>query len=94
MFDALLYLLRTGCPWRMLPKESPHGDVTGEMRENSLEEDRSCPPWAGNWRGVTWRVRRISWRAASPARGGASFSSGKFFTRGSLLSLTAQFNAG
>ena len=50
VLNALLYLLRTGCPWRMLPKES--------RREHGL---RLFPPLLA---GGIWSTIRIpcSWR--------------------------------
>ena len=65
VINAILYLLRTGCQWRMLPKEfPPSGTVYGYFR--SWKRDGA---WARLHHKLLMAVRERSGREAGPTAG-------------------------
>ena len=65
MLDAILYLLRTGCPWRFLPKEfPPKSTVFGYFRR--LWEDGTWPTLHAL---LVMAAREQAGREASPTAG-------------------------
>ena len=65
MLDAILYLLRTGCPWRLLPKEfPPKSTVFGYFRR--LWEDGTWPTLHAL---LVMAAREQAGREASPTAG-------------------------
>jgi transposase len=61
--NAILYLLRTGCPWRYLPREGfpPRSTVYNIFRK--FQRERT---WEAIWPSCIWRC--VSGWAARPAR--------------------------
>ena len=61
--NAILYLLRTGCPWRYLPRDSfpPRSTVYNIFRKFQREG-----AWEAIWAELQWRC--ASGWAARPAR--------------------------
>jgi transposase len=61
--NAILYLLRTGCPWRYLPHDSfpPRSTVYNIFRKFQREGT-----WEAIWADCTWRC--VSGWVARPAR--------------------------
>ena len=47
ILDALFYLIRSGCPWRLLPKDFPVHDgaepVLRLARQRIMDPNRQCP---------------------------------------------------
>src|SRR5215211_6602528 len=65
VLDAILYLLRTGCPWRLLPKEfPPKSTVFGYFRR--LWEDGTWPTLHAL---LVMAAREQAGREASPTAG-------------------------
>src|ERR687890_631781 len=65
VLDAILYLLRTGCPWRLLPKEfPPRSTVFGYFRR--LWEDGTWPTLHAL---LVMAAREQAGRGASPTAG-------------------------
>jgi putative transposase len=65
VLDAILYLLRTGCPWRLLPKEfPPESTVFGYFRR--LWEDGTWPTLHAL---LVMAAREQAGREASPTAG-------------------------
>jgi transposase len=65
VLDAILYLLRTGCPWRLLPREFPPGStVFGYFRR--LWEDGTWPTLHAL---LVMAAREQAGREASPTAG-------------------------
>ena len=63
VFNGLLFILRTGCQWRMLPKEYPKWRTVHEYfsiwREKKKETEKSI---------LEEVLKKISWRGAHTAR--------------------------
>ncbi|MGH6915377.1 MAG: IS5 family transposase [Geminicoccales bacterium] len=65
VLNAILYLLRTGCPWSMLPRElPPKSTVYGYFRRFSQEG-----VWHQIWMVLTMAARQQADREASPTAG-------------------------
>ena len=65
VFNAILYLLRTGCPWRMLPKDfPPKSTVYGYFRRFGQEG-----VWHRIWMVLTMAAREQAGKEASPSAG-------------------------
>jgi len=65
VLNAILYLLRTGCPWSMLPKEfPPKSTVYGYFRRFGQEG-----VWHRIWMVLTMAAREQAEREASPSAG-------------------------
>ncbi len=63
VLNAILYLLRTGCPWRMLPKDfPPKSTVYGYFRRFGQEG-----VWHRIWMVLTMAAREQAGREASPS---------------------------
>ena len=63
VFNAILYLLRTGCPWRMLPKDfPPKSTVYGYFRRFGQEG-----VWHRIWMVLTMAAREQAGRRRRPA---------------------------
>ena len=64
--DAILYLLRTGCPWRFLPRDGfpPRSTVYNIFRK--FQADGS---WASIWDHLHPMLREREGREASPSAG-------------------------
>jgi transposase len=65
VLNAILYLLRTGCPWRMLPKDfPPKSTVYGYFRRFGQDG-----VWHQTWMVLTMAAREQAGREASPSAG-------------------------
>jgi transposase len=65
VLNAVLYLLRTGCPWRMLPREfPPRSTVYGYFRRFGQEG-----VWHRIWMVLTLAAREQAGREAQPSAG-------------------------
>jgi transposase len=65
VLNAILYLLRSGCPWRMLPKDfPPKSTVYGYFRRFGQEG-----VWHRIWMVLTMAAREQGGREASPSAG-------------------------
>jgi transposase len=65
VLNAILYLLRTGCPWRMLPKDfPPKSTVYGYFRRFGQDG-----VWHQIWMVLTMAAREQAGREASPCAG-------------------------
>ena len=62
--NAILYLLRTGCPWRYLPRDGlpPRSTVYNNFRK--FQADGT---WEAIWRGLHVVLREREGREASPS---------------------------
>ena len=63
--NALFYLLRTGCPWRYLPRDSfaPRSTVY-----NIFRKFRRDDVWGAIWAELHMALRERMGREASPSR--------------------------
>lgn len=65
IINAILYLLRTGCPWRMLPREfPPRSTVYGYFQQ--FWRDGT---WANLWQAALRAAREAAGKEASPTAG-------------------------
>jgi putative transposase len=65
VLNAILYLLRTGCPWRMLPKDfPPKSTVYGYFRRFGQDG-----VWHQIWMVLTMAAREQAGREAQPSAG-------------------------
>ena len=65
VLNAILYLLRTGCPWRMLPKDfPPKSTVYGYFRRFGQDG-----VWQQIWMVLTMAAREQAGREAQPSAG-------------------------
>src|SRR2546423_13544416 len=78
VFDAILYIARTGCQWRMLPKDfPPFTTVQGyfyDWRDDGLFEKINFA--------LLLEAREAAGREASPSAGGVGKQTGKTNGRG------------
>jgi len=65
LVNALLYMLRTGCQWRLLPKEFPPRSTV----QRYFYAWRRIGLWAGINHALLMRVREMDGREASPSAG-------------------------
>ena len=83
--NAILYLLRTGCPWRYLPRESfpPRSTVYNIFRK--FQRDGV---WEGIWAELHMALRERMGREASPVAAILDSQSVKSAEKGAVETVT------